>query len=222
MIGGVGDAIYMVSLRLYLARFLRLTLITLLALPLIGASLWFLFLRLYGPPVAQALAREAVVDRVLPDGTILDDAGRSCPREAVSFIELRVLSDGKDYIGHAFLHWPRATIGFCTDEENIGLIDYLLPWSGTSPGYLRDDTEQCFDYVRRYCACPSTIEQLEIAVIAHADDPYQVGNWRGGMNCATWATHRLRDAGLSPPEGDCPNRLARQMTPWVSEIKNGH
>jgi len=198
------------------------TLGTLSALPLAGLLLWILFLRLYGPPAARASAAEAVFQRMPAGEVIVDDAGRSCPRSAAVFIELRVQSDAEHYIGHAFLHWPNATLGFRTDEVNIGLVDYLMPWSPSMSGFLRDDSETDYDHARRYCACPGTIEALEVSVIAHANDPYQVGNWRGGRNCATWAADRLRDAGLSPPEGDCPNQLARQMTPCEREVNDDH
>jgi len=126
-------------------------------------------------------------------------------------VELRVRTNGVSFIGHAFIRTPTVAVGFRTDEEDIGLVDYLFPFAPSHPGYLRDDQSSRYDFVLTYRACPETLDRLMASICEHGLDPYQVGNWRGGRNCATWAADRLSDAGLRPPPGDCPNRMARSM-----------
>ncbi len=102
-------------------------------------------------------------------------------------------------------------MGFRTHERNIGLVDYLWPWTRHYPGYIQTDDTSPFDFELTYLACPATIEALRESIFSHALSDYQVGNWRGGRNCATWAADRIRDAGFVAPPGDCPNRMARWM-----------
>lgn len=192
------------------------------ALPVTLMFFWQLFLLLYGPPDAAEgssawAATETQSPVAAPDAApelpreTTDDAGCSCPADDMATVELRVQTDGAEFRGHAFLKTPRRTVGFLTDVTDLGLVDYLNPFAPLVPGYLRDDSEQPYNYVVRYRACPTTVERLEVSITRHARAPYQVGNWAGGRNCATWAQDRLRDAGLRPPSGHCPNQMAWNM-----------
>lgn len=199
------------------ARALRIAVGVLVSLPAALAVTYHLFLILYAPPAgARADTRHCYVidaDRptLLSDGTTLDDAGCPCAMQELASVELRIQTDPRDYSGHAYIHTPRMSLGFRTDEPNVGLIDYLWPWAPFQAGRVQDDTTHDYDFAVCYRACPQTIERLEESLIVHGDDLYQVGSWRGGRNCATWARDRLIDAGLSPPDGDCPNRIARGL-----------
>ncbi|RIK66665.1 MAG: hypothetical protein DCC65_08985 [Planctomycetota bacterium] len=199
--------------------------------PPMGLAFWQLFLHLYGPPTRAATwsvlasahgAESAPGDPWDARQFVIDDAGRCCRRAELARVELRVSSDAIDFIGHAFVSTPARTVGFRTHHESdIGLVDYLSPFAKSRPGFLRDDSAAAFDYVVSYSACPETLRMLEESIDRHAHDPYQVGDWDGGFNCATWAQKRLRDAGLTPPPGKCPNQLARSMYPRPPMV-DGH
>lgn len=148
----------------------------------------------------------------------IDDACRSCDSNELEFIELRVQTDDEDFIGHTYLHTVDYAIGFRTNERDIGLVDYLSPFSRTYPGYIRNDDDTAYDFVRRYRACPATLAALQNSIARHAVAPYQVGNWNRGRNCATWCADRLTDAGFKAPAGDCPNRMAWHMSSIDSEL----
>ncbi len=210
-------------------RAARLSILVALAFPACLFGAWRLFDYWFAPPrgnvhveanddswsyaVAQHLAPVETFDS-MPDSTLVrDDACRECERRELAHIELRVASDDVGYIGHAFIHTPNRTLGFLTDDMDIGLIDWLNPLSSTVPGHTRDDRYHRYDFVTRYRACPESVALLEASMLLHGRDPYQVGDWNGGRNCATWARDRLMEAGFDAPEGNCPNRMARAMTP---------
>ena len=130
----------------------------------------------------------------------------------MGIVELRVETDRHLYAGHAFIHTPNLTIGFRTTDWNVDVVDYLNPFARSVPGRTLDDTVHRYDYFLTYRACPETVRLLEASIRRHANDRYQLGDWDGGRNCSTWARDRLRDAGLTPPPGDCPNRMARYMS----------
>ena len=209
----------MFSPRSKFSRLTRLILLAILVAPAVVSATWNLFFRLYGPPglasarsTSPAAARADAPPVERADELVRDDARRTCPCSELVNVELRVMTDGREYIGHAFLHTPARTVGFRTDEEDIGLMDYLNPLAPTYPGYIRDDTNMDYDYVTAFRACPETISRLERAIDERADWAYQVGDWSGGLNCSTWATTCLHAAGLPAPPGHCPNQLARYMT----------
>lgn len=183
---------------------------------------WQLFFHWFAPPDALGMPPLAwsnpasAVTASEPLATApggFDDAGRWCHSDDMRTVELRVQTDDVEFIGHAFIHTPGTTAGFRTEHMDIGLIDWLNPLSATLPGHTRSDTDHAYNYVIRYRACRETVALLEASMERHARDPYQVGDWNGGRNCATWARERLMDAGFRVPEGNCPNRLARSMTP---------
>ncbi len=198
----------------------RLILAVGLALPAMWAIMWGLFLYLYAPPAERAGLNAAAMQAFEWHGAeggqevgAADDAGCICKRSEMAMVELRVETDPTDFAGHAFIHTPNLTAGFRTDWDGIGLVDYLNPLAGVVAGRLQDDTDHGYDYVRGYRACPSTVRMLEGSIQRHGNDAYQVGDWSGGRNCATWARDRLEESGFRAPEGDCPNRMARQMRP---------
>lgn len=155
---------------------------------------------------AQARAAEP-----LEHATTLDDAGRACRADELQSIELRVETDVSRYVGHAYIKTPKRSVGFYTDVTDLGLTDYLSPFAPAVPGVTKDDAGRHYDRVTRFRVAPQTLRLLEESIDAHATEHYQLGNWQGGRNCATWTTDRLRDAGLTPPQGDRPNKLAPQM-----------
>lgn len=141
----------------------------------------------------------------------VDDACRECLASDVETVRLCVQSDAGAFIGHAFLRTHAFSVGFRTNERDIGLVDYLWPWARPHVSYIRNDDASSFDFELTYRACPATMTALRESIYSHALSAYQVGNWGGGRNCATWAADRIRVAGLIAPPGDCPNRMARWM-----------
>lgn len=155
-----------------------------------------------------------------PDRVTLDDAGRPCDPAQIAIVELRVDTDIRHFIGHAYLCTPARAVGFHPDSTDLGLADYLNPLGRLVSGRTRNDARRPFDRVRRFRAGPETLRLLEQSIDRHRTGPYQLGDWGGGRNCATWACDRLRDAGLAAPHGDRPNRLGTQMQPatWPSDV----
>lgn len=146
-------------------------------------------------------------------GVTLDDAGRKCRSNEIEIVELRVETDLNELVGHVFIHTARVDRGFYPTAEGLGATDYMNPLSPTAPGQLKDNVGHAYDRVRRYRAGPETVRLLEAAIEAHGSDAYQLGNWSGGRNCATWATDRLREVGLDAPPGDRPNVMGAYMQP---------
>lgn len=207
----------------------RMALIIALGWPLTSAMAWQGFLVLFSPPPAeQPVADGHSAETMLASGDtpaharhpivqIVDDAGSNCDIDTLSIVELRVETDAFNFIGHAFITTPNRSIGFRTDRRDFGLMDYLLPTSKTCPGYVRDDSASPCNFVRRYRVGMQTLRKLERSIDAHSNDAYQIGDWNGGRNCATWAADRLREAGLTPPPGDCPNKMAWHMRQMASD-----
>lgn len=149
--------------------------------------------------------------RAVRPGFTIDDAGRTCRLDEIAVVELRVETDLNELVGHAFLHTPSMDRGFYPTVDGLGATDYLNPMSPTAPGQLKDNRGHAYDRVRRYRAGRETVRLLERAIDAHERDEYQLGNWSGGRNCATWTTDRLREVGLDAPPGDRPNVMAAYM-----------
>lgn len=206
-----------------------MALIIALGWPLTSAMAWQGFLVLFSPPPAgRPVSGEHITEiKTMPvdpcalashrNVQIVDDAGRTCGIDTLRIVELRVETDAFNFIGHAFIATPNRSIGFRTDRRDFGLMDYLLPTSAPCPGYVRDDSDSPCNFVRRYRVGTQTLRKLERSIDAHSNDAYQIGDWNGGRNCATWAADRLREAGLTPPPGDCPNKMAWHMRQMGSD-----
>jgi len=195
---------------------LRITALIALEFPIAVAVTSGAFIAYYGVP-ARSLGNDSTLAATpfwaepTTGGLVYDDVGRTCAETDLQVIELRVKTDGTRYLGHTFLHTPNMTIGFQTDEPGVSFVDYLNPLARPMPGVICDDSGFPYDHALPYRASPETIRILEESIRDHGDDPYQLGNWSGGRNCTTWARDRLVDAGLTPPSGGCPNRMARHM-----------
>lgn len=211
------------SFRSACRRILRIVAVVGIGFPAASYGTYQLFLYLYLPPTRlQATPIDVSRNRVIDDSNqVRDDACRECESATLQTIRLCVLSDAEAFIGHAFLRTNAYSVGFRTNERDIGLVDYLWPWAQRYPGYTLDDTDSPYDFELTYQACPETIATLRASIDAHAKDEYQVGNWGGGRNCATWAADRLRDAALIAPTGDCPNRMAQWMHPCDASNDSG-
>jgi len=195
-------------------RLLHCLVVVLVAFPLTSFAVYQLFLYLYSPPsqnAPTAWTSTRQCPRDVNPNRVVDDACRTCEASELEVVQLCVQTDNAKFIGHAFIKTASFATGFRTHERDIGLVDYLWPWARAHPGYIRNDDDSLFDYFLRLRACPSTKQRLLTSIHRHAVAPYQVGNWGDGRNCATWASDRLRDAGLPAPSGDCPNRMARSM-----------
>lgn len=198
--------------------YLRIAALVVIEFPIAVAATWGAFSIYYGAPARcwgsdSTLKAASSWARPTYGGLVRDDAGRTCAEADLKIIELRVKTDGTRYLGHTFLHTPNVTIGFQTDEPGVSFVDYVNPFSQPMTGVLCDDSDFPYDHSRQYRASSETIRILEASIRNHGDDPYQLGNWNGGRNCTTWARDRLADAGLTPPSGGCPNRMARHMNP---------
>ncbi|MBK8269971.1 MAG: hypothetical protein IPK83_17405 [Planctomycetes bacterium] len=197
----------------------RIAIAIAIGFPMTTAISWQLFLILFSPPspengdnVASLHDEIDSLDCLLLDSASgTDDAGCDCDPDEMDFLEFRVQTDNVNFIGHAYIKTPDIAVGFFTEATDQGLVDYLWPFSKTFQGYLRNDFDYAYDYVKLFRACPKTIRHLERAIAVHTKDRYQVGSWGNGRNCATWAADRLREAGLTPPPGDCPNKMAWSM-----------
>ncbi|MBX3395188.1 MAG: hypothetical protein KF841_07450 [Phycisphaerae bacterium] len=198
-------------------RLFRMLTISVAVLPFSSYAAWQGFLGIFSPPSAAAHELSGFVglpteSAAMPNDRIaIDDAGRSCTSCELEAVELRVQTDDVNFIGHAFLCVGATCVGFRTDVDDHGLSDYLWPLSAPTQGIAVDDSAHAYDYVLTYRVCPLTARLLESSIRRHSRMPYQVGDWRGGRNCATWARDRLIDVGLAPPPGDCPNRMAWSM-----------
>jgi hypothetical protein len=130
-------------------------------------------------------------------GQCTDDAGQKCCCKDIKSVQL--LIDNSDVIGHAAIRTPNHTVGFYPLEE-ASEKDYF---DGTNsvPGGTIEDAEHPFNekLTRSYKACPDTVSLLELLMLKHGKDRYQIGN-RGARNCAGWACARLQDAGFKPPK----------------------
>lgn len=178
------------------------------------------FDELYGPPPVDEPALPyscGVMGRLgnlgLSNGGVRDDAGRWCLPSELSHVELRADPGIDAQGGHVFIKTPTLAVGFRTKLDVVEKLDYLNPLAAPVEGVILDDAHRPYSRLLRFRASPKTIQVLEASIKAHASDPYQLGNWQGGRNCATWATDRLGDAGFTPPPGDCPNRLAWYLQP---------
>lgn len=199
-----------------LRRLIRCAVVTLVCFPLTSFGVYQLFLHLYSPPrfdASRSLSLQGNCPPEVAPTVVLDDACSPCALQEMDEVQLCVQTDAAKFIGHAFIRTSSFATGFRTHERDIGLVDYLWPWARPNPGYIRNDDRAPFDFELTYRACPATRARLEQSIFDHAVMSYQVGNWRGGRNCATWAADRLRAAGLVAPAGDCPNRMARWMRP---------
>lgn len=195
-------------------RLFRMLIVCVAILPFSSYAAWQGFLGIFSPPSAAAheLLVSVPIEAAMPDGrSAIDDAGRSCTACELETVELRVQTDDVNFIGHAFLCIGSTCVGFRTDVDDHGLSDYLWPFSKPTRGFIVDDSGHPYDYVVTFQACPLTARLLESSIRRHARMSYQVGDWGGGRNCATWARDRMFDAGFSPPPGDCPNRMAWSM-----------
>ncbi len=204
-------------------RLLRCVVVVLVAFPVTSFAVYQLFLYLYSPPsqdATTAWTNTQQCSRNINPNQVVDDACRTCEVNELEVVQLCVQTDGAKFIGHAFIKTASFATGFRTHERDIGLVDYLWPWATSHPGYIRNDDDSQFDFFLSLRVCPSTRERLLESIYQNAVAPYQVGNWGNGRNCATWATDRLRDAGLPAPPGDCPNRMARSMRAVAKEANS--
>lgn len=203
----------------------RIAIAIAIGFPVTTAISWQFFLVLFSPPspgngdhaASLHVATDSLESQLLDGASGTDDAGCDCDADEMDYLEFRVQTDNVNFIGHAYIKTPDIAVGFFTEAQDHGLVDYLWPFSRTFTGHLRNDFDYAYDYVTPFRACPQTIRKLERAIAMHAKDRYQVGSWGDGRNCATWAADRLRDAGLTPPSGDCPNRMAWSMK-WIGSF----
>ncbi len=148
-----------------------------------------------------------------PRGYVRDDACRLCRPKEMTFFELRAQTGPDAQGGHIFIKTPNMVVGFRAKCSEVERLDYLNPMAAPVEGIVLDDSTRPYSRVLRFRATPKSVALLEAAIKAHEKDLYQLGNWQYGKNCATWAADRLRDAGFTPPPGDCPNRMAWYMQP---------
>lgn len=169
---------------------LRIAALIAVELPVALAATWGAFNVYYGAP-SHTLGSDSAVEKTstwagpTQGGLVYDDAGRACAETDLRYVELRVKTDGRRYLGHTFIHTPNMTIGFQTDEPGVSFLDYVNPFARPMTGVNCDDSSFPYDYLLRYRASPETIRVLEESIRNHGDDPYQLGNWGGGRNCTT-------------------------------------
>ena len=148
------------------------------------------------------------------NGEVEDDTKACCCQSDMKEIELQ--NDTSTVNGHTQIQMPGSPFpnGFFPSPFPLWGFNVLAPVPGVHADYDNHDYQP--GNTIKFKACPRSLEKVKKSIKEHSKDKYSTTNL-GGQNCTTWACHRLKDAGFSPPSALTPGGLASQGPPPVPD-----